>query len=80
MKLLLPLLLSLSLTSTASADENWIPITSADKPQTSKQVGAVNKIIKNATIIKQLIDTTGKKEIVTTKDKNWFVLSSEESK
>ncbi|PNV83533.1 MAG: hypothetical protein C0627_05475 [Sulfurimonas sp.] len=80
MKLLLPFLLSLSLPSTASADENWIPITSVDKPQTSKQVGAVNKMIKNATVIKQLIDTTGKKEIVTTKDKNWFVLSSEESK
>ncbi|MGE4418843.1 MAG: hypothetical protein AB7D38_03290 [Sulfurimonas sp.] len=80
MKLLLPFLLSLSLTSTASADENWIPITPVDKPQTSKHVGAVNKMIKNAAVIKQLIDTTSKKEIVTTKEKNWFVLSSEESK
>lgn len=90
MKLLLPFLLSLFLTSTASANENWIPITPIDKPQTSKQsakldvnlsqVGPVNKIMKNATVIKQLIDTTSKKEIVTTKDKNWFVLNSEESK
>lgn len=90
MKLLLPFLLSLFLVSTASANENWIPITPIDKPQTSKQsakldvnlsqVVPVNKIMKNATVIKQLIDTTSKKEIVTTKDKNWFVLSSEESK
>ncbi|MBE0515166.1 hypothetical protein [Sulfurimonas sp.] len=80
MKLLVPFLLSLSLASTASADENWIPITPVDKPQTSKQVRAVNKMIKNAAIIKQLIDTTGKKEVVKTKEKNWFVLGNEESK
>ncbi|MBE0515539.1 hypothetical protein [Sulfurimonas sp.] len=90
MKLLLPFLLSLSLTSTASANENWIPITPVDKPQSLKQsakldvnlsqVGPVKKIMKTATVIKQLIDTTSKKEIVTTKDKNWFVLGSEESK
>lgn len=80
MRLLLPLLLLLSLTSTASANENWIPITPVDKPQTSKQVGAVNKMIENATVIKQLIDPTGKKETVTTKEKNWFVVGSEESK
>ena len=80
MRLLLPLLLSLPLTSIVSANENWIPITPVDKPQTSKQVGAVNKMIKNAAVIKQLIDTTGKKEIVTTKEKNWFVVGGEESK
>lgn len=80
MRLLLPLLLLLSLTSTASANENWIPITPVDKPQTSKQAGAVNKMIKNATVIKQLIDPTSKKETVTTKEKNWFVVGSEESK
>ena len=80
MKLLLPLLLSLFLISTASANENWIPIIPVDKPQSSKQVGAVNKIIENATVIKQLIDPTRKKETVTTREKNWFVVGSEESK
>jgi hypothetical protein len=34
-------------------------------------------MMKNATIIKQLIDATSKKDEPTSNDKNWFVLKEE---
>ena len=37
-------------------------------------------MMKNATVIKQLIDATSKKEKVATNDKNWFILNNENSK
>lgn len=66
------------------ANENWIKIEQVDKTkklkQTTKtdltisQVQPISKLIKNAKLIKQLIDNT-KKETSEVKDKNWFVLS-----
>ena len=70
-----------------SANENWIKIepinnTKAPKSNTKldvnlSQIEPVNKMMKNATAIKQLIDATSKKEKQTTNDKNWFVFNSE---
>ncbi len=40
-------------------------------------------MMKNATVIKQIIDatnTTNKKEKQSANDKNWFAINSEESK
>jgi len=72
------------------ANENWIKIepinnTQAKKSNVKQDVNIsktkpINKIIKNATLIKQLIDATSKKEEQTTNDKNWFILNNEVSK
>ena len=76
----------------SSANENWIPIAPTDNKQAQKvkpktqldvnlsQIEPVNKMMKKATVIKQIIDATNKKEKATTNDKNWFVLKSEASK
>ena len=76
----------------SSANENWIPITPTYNEQTPKvkpntqldinlsQIEPINKMMKKATVIKQIIDATNKKEKPTTNDKNWFVLKSEENK
>ena len=71
----------------SSANENWIPIQTMQEKETPKrvstldinlsQVKSMDKIMKNATAIKQLIDTTSKKEKVVPSDKNWFVLEEE---
>lgn len=78
------------LTINLYADKNWIPLESTTKVQTEKpktkldvnlsQIEPINKMIKNAAVIKQLIDSTGKKEKVDTNEKKWFVLDTEESK
>jgi len=72
------------------ANENWIKIEPINQTKTSKpkskldvnlsQIGAISKLMKNATAIKQIIDATNKKEKEPTPDKNWFVLNNEESK
>ena len=72
------------------ADKNWIQIQPINKTHTVKtkskldvnlsKIEPINKMMKSATVIKQLIDATGKKEKVDTNDKNWFVLNSETSK
>ena len=90
MKIISLTLLIILLTSTLYADSNWIAIEPINKTQTSKsntktdidlsQIEPINKIMKNAMVIKQLIDATGKKEKVTTNNKNWFALNTEESK
>ncbi len=69
-------------TTIASANEKWISITPLDKTKTPKastgldvnlsQIEPINKMIKNITVVKQLIDATTKKEVSTTNDKNWF--------
>ena len=84
MKLLLPLLFLLSQTIMLYADKNWIPIQSTNKTQTPKsatnldvnlsQLEPINKIIKNATVIKQLIDATSKKDKSASDEKKWFML------
>ena len=73
-----------------SANDNWIKIEPINKTQAPKtktkldvnlsQIEPVNKMMKNVTIIKQLIDVTSKKEKQTANDKTWFVLNNEVSK
>ena len=91
MKILLTLITFISLS--LSANENWIKIepinqTKAQKPKSKldvnlSQIEPVNKMVKNVTAIKQIIDatdTTSKKEKQPANDKNWFILNNEESK
>lgn len=80
MKLLLLFLILKSL----FANENWIAITPSNKNQTPKaskesdinlsQIEPINKIIKNATVVKQLLDATKKEEEPKAHEKNWFIL------
>ena len=84
------LTLLIFLTINLYADKNWIPIEPINKTKTSEQkskldvnlsqIAPINKMIKNAKVFKQLLDSTDKKEKVTTNDKNWFVLEGEDSK
>lgn len=70
------------------SNENWIPIESINKTQKQNsrldvnlsQIEPINKMMKNAMLIKQLIDSTGKKEKPTENDKNWFALDTMENK
>lgn len=65
------------------ANENWIKITPSNQPKTSKQdvnlsqIEPINKVIKQAAIVKQLINATSKKERQTSNEKNWFSLTTE---
>ena len=78
------------LTINLYADKNWIQIEPINKTQTAKpktkldvnlsHLEPINKMMKNATVIKQLIDATNKKEKPTSNEKNWFVLKGEDSK
>jgi len=89
MKIISLTLLISFLTINLYADTKWIPIETINKTQTSKsntkigvdlsQIEPINKIMKNAKIIKQLIDATNKKNEPTNNMKNWFVLKSEGS-
>ena len=73
------------MTTQSSANEKWIPIKPIEKHQFPKQnnkldinlsqVAPINKMLKNATVIKQLIDATSKKEKAVSNGKNWFVLN-----
>jgi len=88
MKLIL-LFLLFQLT-TLFANESWISIIPLDKTPTSKvpnkldlnlsQIEPINNIIKNATVLKQLIDLSTKKKVPTTNDKDWFILNREGNK
>jgi hypothetical protein len=73
-----------------SADRNWIPIKSIQTHQTHQtqqkhtkedvnlsQIAPINKMMKNATLIKQLLEAASKREKVLTNDKNWFILKEE---
>ena len=72
------------------ADKNCIQIEPINKTQITKsktklnvdlsQIEPLNKMMKNATVIKQLIDATNKKEEPVNNEKNWFVLKGEDSK
>ena len=87
---MISLVLLIFVTIKISANENWIKIEPINKTQTPQpttkldvnlsQIEPINKMMKNVTVVKQLIDATTKKEIPTTNDKNWFVLNSENSK
>lgn len=73
-----------------SANENWINIEAINVTQSPKQhtrldinisqIAPINKILKNVTVVKQLIDTTSKEEKVTTHSKNWFTLNHKGTK
>ena len=86
MKLALTLIAFISL----SANDNWIKIepmnqTEAPKPKNKvdvnlSQIAPINKMMRNATAIKQIVDATSKKEEKPTNDKNWFVLNNEVNK
>ena len=88
MKTIVPTLIFLTIN--LYADSNWIPIEPINKTKTVKsdskiaidlsQIAPVNKIMKNAMLVKQLIDATNKKEKVTTNNKNWFMLNTKHSK
>lgn len=62
------------------ADKNWIAIEPTNKKKTQNldinlsQVEPINKMMKNAMVIKQLIDSS-KKEKPSSDNKNWFVLT-----
>ena len=81
----IPLLLCISIS--LSANENWIEIKPVEVTQTPKpnpkedgnlsQVQPINKMIKKATIIKQLVDSINTKEKVPVDDKKWFVINNE---
>ena len=80
----IPLLLCISIS--LSANENWIEIKPVEVTQTPKsspkedanlsQMQPINKMIKKATIIKQLVDRINTKEKVQVDDKKWFVINN----
>jgi len=74
-----------------NANEKWIKIEPIEKTQTPKkksidinlsQIQPINKMMKNVTLIKQVLELTNKKEKPkpTQNDKNWFVLNNEDTK
>ena len=90
MKIISLTLLLTFLTINLYADKNWFPIESTNGAQIEKpknkfdvnlsQIEPINKMLKNATVIKQLIDATSKKDKPVSNEKKWFVLNAEESK
>ncbi|MFT5661678.1 MAG: hypothetical protein ACI9TV_002325 [Sulfurimonas sp.] len=89
MKTILTLISFISL-GLLHANESWIKINPINKTQTPKvnikpdvnlsQIEPINKMIKKATAIKQLIDVARKQEKQITNDKNWFSIKTEGSK
>ena len=87
MKTILLTLATIFLTINLYADKNWIKIEPINKTETSKsktnldinlsQIKPINKMMKNARVLKQLIDATNKKEKVNITDKNWFIINCE---
>ncbi len=72
-----------------SANENWIKIkpinNKTPKPKSElgvnlSKVEPINKMMKNATAIKQIVDATREKKKQSSNNKNWFVLNNEENK
>jgi len=88
MKIIISLLSLIFVTITLYANENWIkiePMNGTKKVEKKAKIDVdvskvkpINKMLKNITIIKQLLDATSKKEKPTTNnEKNWFVLNKE---
>ncbi|QSZ41707.1 hypothetical protein GJV85_06165 [Sulfurimonas aquatica] len=73
-----------------NANDKWIKIKSPHKSEAPKptpnldinlsQIKPADKMIKNATAIKKLIDARSKKEKTSTNAKNWFILDAYDSK
>lgn len=81
MKIIQFKLVLIFLTINLYADKNWIEIDpKAKKDVDLAQIEPINKILRKATFLKQLVEATGKKEKVETNDKNWFILNSENDK
>ena len=91
MKIASLITLLISLITNLHAEKNWIPMEPLNKTQTSKptpkkvdinlsQIAPINAMMQKATLLKQLMDTTSKKEKAPTNDKNWFNLSTEDAK
>ena len=92
MKIIITLMSFLIVSVSLYANENWIKIEPINTAQTQKpkqetqvdvnlsKIEPVNKMMKNVTLIKQIIDATNKKEKQTKSDKNWFILGKEKSK
>ena len=81
MKIISLTLMLIFLTINLYADKNWIQIEPKSKVDVNlSQIEPINKMIKKATVFKQLIDAMSKKENVDTNDKNWFILNSEKTK
>ena len=88
MKKTLSLIFLLSITTTLSANKNWIEIGPSEKAQTKKsntkididtsQINPMDLLMKNAIAIQELLDTTSKKE-EPVNDKNWILLHNEEN-
>ena len=81
MKIILLTLILIFSTINIYADKNWIQIEPKSKVDVNlSQIQPINKMIKNATDFKQLIDVMIKNEKVDTNEKNWFILNSENTK
>ena len=86
MKITSLLLFTVFITMNLYADKNWIAIEPIDKTKTSKQntklnvnlsqIEPIKKMIKNATVIKQLIDSSKKEKASTNNDKHWYALEN----
>jgi hypothetical protein len=69
-----------------SANENWILITPLEKNAKTatqldvnlSQIEPINNIIKNAKVVKQLLDATAKKDLPATNEKDWFIINTKE--
>ena len=86
MKIISLTLLQIFFTINLYCDTNWIQIESINKTNLKKpntkldidlsQIKPINKMIQNATLIKQLLEATQTKEKPTTNTKYWFVLNN----
>ena len=86
MKKIFTFIFLLFITTTLTANKNWIALehpdaTPSKKPETKtdsnvSQMEPLNKMIKNAAVVKQLLDATSKKE-KPKDEKNWFLLDGE---
>lgn len=82
------LLFLIFFTLTLFANEKWIAITPLVETSKSKtpekadinlsQIAPINKMLKNITIVKELLDARPQKEVPKTTQKNWFVLNTKE--
>ena len=80
MKIILLISVSTFVITTLHADKNWIKINPINETKSVKpKTVPVNKMIEKASIIKELLDKT-RKEQNTKNQKNWFVLSNENTK
>ncbi len=72
------------------ADKNWIPIEPTSNTKSKKsntkldvnlsQIEPINKMMKNITVVKQLINVISEKEKPIKNDKNWFIMNTEGNK